>query len=134
MAINDENSVYYWAAKNDIPVFSPALTDGAIGELLFFHANQNPQGGLILDTAQGKLKLVLHLLAGFCCLAFQVTKILFLLLINKSYFCCIVFLSQGFLLQMCAELEDLPWNLPTLAWLLLEGEWQSIISASPILW
>jgi len=57
LAINDENSVYYWAAKNDIPVFSPALTDGAMGELLFFHANRNPQGGLILDTAQDVCKI-----------------------------------------------------------------------------
>jgi deoxyhypusine synthase len=28
LEINDESSVYYWAAKMDIPVYSPALTDG----------------------------------------------------------------------------------------------------------
>lgn len=33
--INDPSSVYYWCYKNDIPVFSPALTDGAIGDILF---------------------------------------------------------------------------------------------------
>jgi deoxyhypusine synthase len=25
-------------AVNDIPVFSPALTDGSIGDMLFFHS------------------------------------------------------------------------------------------------
>ena len=49
--INDESSIYYWAAKNDIPVFSPALTDGSIGDMMFFHSFKNP--GLILDILQG---------------------------------------------------------------------------------
>ncbi|KAI5787248.1 deoxyhypusine synthase [Geopyxis carbonaria] len=35
--INDERSVYYWAYKNDIPVFCPALTDGSIGDMMYFH-------------------------------------------------------------------------------------------------
>lgn len=35
--INDESSVLYWAYKNDIPIFCPALTDGSIGDMLFFH-------------------------------------------------------------------------------------------------
>lgn len=35
--INDETSVLYWAYKNDIPIFCPALTDGLIGDMLFFH-------------------------------------------------------------------------------------------------
>lgn len=35
--INDEASVYYWAYKNDIPVFCPALTDGSLGDMLYFH-------------------------------------------------------------------------------------------------
>ncbi|KAK6462258.1 putative deoxyhypusine synthase [Scheffersomyces coipomensis] len=35
--INDETSVLYWAHKNKIPIFSPALTDGSIGDMLFFH-------------------------------------------------------------------------------------------------
>lgn len=29
--INNEDSVYYWAQRNNIPVFCPAITDGAIG-------------------------------------------------------------------------------------------------------
>lgn len=35
--INNEKSVYYWAYKNDIPVFCPALTDGSLGDMLYFH-------------------------------------------------------------------------------------------------
>lgn len=30
LRIENEESIYYWAAKNKIPVFSPALTDGKI--------------------------------------------------------------------------------------------------------
>ena len=33
---NHEDSIYYWASKNNIPVFCPGLTDGSIGDLLFF--------------------------------------------------------------------------------------------------
>jgi deoxyhypusine synthase len=35
--INDPRSVYYWAWKNSIPVFCPALTDGSLGDMLYFH-------------------------------------------------------------------------------------------------
>jgi deoxyhypusine synthase len=35
--INDPRSVYYWASKNSIPVFCPALTDGSLGDMLYFH-------------------------------------------------------------------------------------------------
>ncbi|KAF9534896.1 Deoxyhypusine synthase [Crepidotus variabilis] len=48
--INNEESVYYWAYKNDIPVFCPALTDGSIGDMVYFHSFRNP--GLILDIVQ----------------------------------------------------------------------------------
>lgn len=45
--INDEDSVCYWAAKNKIPIFCPAITDGSLGDLLHFHSFRSP--GLILD-------------------------------------------------------------------------------------
>lgn len=35
--INDERSVCYWAYRNNIPVFCPALTDGSLGDMLYFH-------------------------------------------------------------------------------------------------
>ncbi|XP_043680963.1 probable deoxyhypusine synthase [Vespula pensylvanica] len=45
--INNEESIYYWAAKNKIPVFSPALTDGSLGDMMYFHSFRNP--GLVVD-------------------------------------------------------------------------------------
>ena len=45
--INDESSVAYWAYKNDIPIYCPALTDGSIGDMLYFHSFRSP--GLVLD-------------------------------------------------------------------------------------
>lgn len=47
--INDESSIYYWCAKNDIPVFCPAITDGSLGDMIYFHSFRNP--GLIVDIA-----------------------------------------------------------------------------------
>ncbi len=38
--------------QNNIPVFSPALTDGAIGDMFFLFLDENPD--LILDIAEGK--------------------------------------------------------------------------------
>lgn len=48
--INNEESIYYWAAKNKIPVFCPALTDGSLGDMLYFHSFRNP--GLVLDILE----------------------------------------------------------------------------------
>jgi deoxyhypusine synthase len=31
-----EESILYWAYKNNIPIFSPALTDGSLGDLMYF--------------------------------------------------------------------------------------------------
>jgi deoxyhypusine synthase len=53
--INNENSVLYWCYKNEIPVFSPALTDGSIGDLLYFFSFKNE--GFILDIAQDIKKI-----------------------------------------------------------------------------
>lgn len=47
--INDEDSVLYWAYKNDIPMFCPALTDGSIGDMLFFHTYKSSPRQLRLD-------------------------------------------------------------------------------------
>jgi len=55
LKINDESSIYYWAAKNNIPVFSPALTDGSLGDMLFFHSFKKP--GLVLDIIQDLRRL-----------------------------------------------------------------------------
>ena len=48
--INNEGSVYYWAYKNDIPVFCPALTDGSIGDMLYFHSYKREE--FVIDVVQ----------------------------------------------------------------------------------
>jgi len=48
--INNEESVYYWCWKNQIPVYCPAITDGSVGDMIFFHEFHNP--GLVVDLVQ----------------------------------------------------------------------------------
>ncbi|CAF1235645.1 unnamed protein product [Didymodactylos carnosus] len=48
--ISNDKSIYYWASKNQIPVFCPAITDGSIGDLIFFHSLQS--NGLRIDIAE----------------------------------------------------------------------------------
>lgn len=48
--INNEESVYYWCWKNDIPVYSPALTDGSLGDMLYFHSYK--KNGLKVDILE----------------------------------------------------------------------------------
>jgi len=47
LEINNPDSIYYWTAKNNIPVYSPALTDGSLGDMMFFHSFKHP--GLVVD-------------------------------------------------------------------------------------
>jgi len=42
-----EESIYYWCYKNDIKVFCPALTDGALGDVMYFDSYRDP--GFICD-------------------------------------------------------------------------------------
>lgn len=51
-AIGNESSVYYWAYKNDIPVFCPALTDGSLGDMLYFHSFKASPLQLNIDIVQ----------------------------------------------------------------------------------
>lgn len=53
--IAHEDSICYWAARNDIPIFCPALTDGSLGDMLFFHSYKRP--GLILDIVRDVAKI-----------------------------------------------------------------------------
>ena len=39
--IDNEESIYYWCYKNNIPVFCPALTDGSIGDMISFFKYDN---------------------------------------------------------------------------------------------
>lgn len=53
--INNPESIYYWCAKNHIPVFCPALTDGSIGDMMFFNNFRHP--GFVVDILGDLVKL-----------------------------------------------------------------------------
>ncbi|KAF2160741.1 hypothetical protein M409DRAFT_70270 [Zasmidium cellare ATCC 36951] len=55
--ISDERSVYYWAYKNDIPVFCPALTDGSLGDMLYFHTFKASPKQLRVDIVEDIRKI-----------------------------------------------------------------------------
>uniref|UniRef100_A0A7I4FLF2 Deoxyhypusine synthase n=1 Tax=Physcomitrium patens TaxID=3218 RepID=A0A7I4FLF2_PHYPA len=48
--INHPDSICYWAHKNNIPIYCPALTDGSLGDMIYFHSFRNP--GLVIDIVQ----------------------------------------------------------------------------------
>jgi len=62
--INNEDSVYYWAYKNNIPVFCPALTDGSIGDMLYFFNYKRPE--FVLDLVQDIRKLNDQAIKSYC--------------------------------------------------------------------
>jgi len=62
--INDERSVYYWCYKNDIPVYCPAITDGSIGDMVFFHSVRRP--GFVIDIVQDITRLNKSALEAKC--------------------------------------------------------------------
>lgn len=51
-----EESIVYWAFKNDIPIFSPALTDGSLGDLMHFQKQKRKD--FILDMVGDHTKIV----------------------------------------------------------------------------
>lgn len=53
--LTDESSVWYWTARNGIPVFCPGLTDGAIGDMLYYHSYDRE--GFIVDIARDVRRL-----------------------------------------------------------------------------
>jgi deoxyhypusine synthase len=55
--INHEDSVLYWCHKNKIPVFCPALTDGSLGDMLFFHTFKSSPKQLRVDIVADIRKL-----------------------------------------------------------------------------
>jgi deoxyhypusine synthase len=50
LMLNDENSILYQAAKNDIPIFCPAITDGALGFHLYLF--QQKHSDFIVDVVK----------------------------------------------------------------------------------
>lgn len=55
--INNTESVYHWAYKNDIPVFCPALTDGSLGDMLYFHTFKSSPRVLDISITQDIRKI-----------------------------------------------------------------------------
>lgn len=49
--ITDTGSVLHWAARRGIPIYSPAVTDGSIGDILtFYHKRQALKLDIVEDT------------------------------------------------------------------------------------
>ncbi|MBM3232047.1 deoxyhypusine synthase [Candidatus Pacearchaeota archaeon] len=48
--VKDENSIYYWAYKNKIPVYCPALLDGALGDNIYFFKFKRPD--FVIDCTE----------------------------------------------------------------------------------
>lgn len=40
--IDSQESIYYWANKNEIPTFTPAPLDGSLGDMIYFFKQTNP--------------------------------------------------------------------------------------------
>jgi deoxyhypusine synthase len=53
--INNEDSIYYQCYKNKIPVFCPAITDGSLGDMIYFFKSKNPE--FKLDVAEDIWKI-----------------------------------------------------------------------------
>jgi deoxyhypusine synthase len=49
-AMDDDASFCTQAARHAVPVFCPALTDGSLGDMLYFHSYKRP--GLVLDIVR----------------------------------------------------------------------------------
>jgi len=70
--INNKDSIYYWAWKNNIQVFCPAIMDGSLGDMIYFFKSENPQFKLDItdDTCDlnnstiGKKKTGMIILGG----------------------------------------------------------------------
>jgi len=57
LMLNDESSILYQAAKKDVPIFCPAITDGAFGFHLYLFQQDHPD--FMVDVVQDFKKIVL---------------------------------------------------------------------------
>lgn len=51
-----EKSFLYWAYKNKIPVFSPGIIDGAIGDIGYYFRKEHPE--FVIDTIKDHVTLI----------------------------------------------------------------------------
>ncbi len=70
LMLDDESSILFQAAKNDVPIFCPAITDGAFGFHLYLFQQKHPDfivdvvkdfGNILLCTSQDEKKGVIAL-------------------------------------------------------------------------
>ncbi|MBS3172046.1 deoxyhypusine synthase [Candidatus Woesearchaeota archaeon] len=70
LSLKDENSILYQAAENNVPIFCPAVTDGAFGFHLFMFQQNNPDfivdvvkdfQNILLSTSQDEKKGMISL-------------------------------------------------------------------------
>ena len=54
--IDNKESILYWAYKNKVPVFCPAPTDGALGDMMFWMKQRNP--GFLVDVSEDLMRVV----------------------------------------------------------------------------
>ncbi len=60
-SIKSKSSFLYWCSKNKIPIFSPGITDSAIGLQSYFFKQSNPEFGIDVTKDMSKLaSLVLN--------------------------------------------------------------------------
>ena len=59
LMMDDENSILYQAAKNDIPIYCPGIADSSFGFQLFMFQQKNPD--FIVDTIQDMQKVITDL-------------------------------------------------------------------------
>lgn len=55
--INDEKSIYYWAWKNKIKVYCPAILDGSFGDMVYFFKYQKGYEDFMIDIARDTKEL-----------------------------------------------------------------------------
>jgi deoxyhypusine synthase len=53
--LDDKNSIMYWATKNNIPIFSPGITDSALGLQTYFFKQDHPDFGIDVTGDMKKL-------------------------------------------------------------------------------
>ena len=70
LTLKDENSILYQAAKNDVPIFCPAITDGSFGFHLYLFQQKHPDfivdvvkdfGNILFSTTNDEEKGVIAL-------------------------------------------------------------------------
>jgi deoxyhypusine synthase len=70
--IDNKDSIYYWAYKNEIPVYCPCIMDGSLGDMIYFYKYKNKDFKLDLiedaknlnDSSIGKEKTGMIILGG----------------------------------------------------------------------